>query len=271
MEQLETISAATSAASCAATSLAVAGPASRQSVHGRSQPGISFIGRIQASLEKILRGAISRLIGSSEALVSGGVGLTRTARLRRLSGRSNGCAASNRQEWRKGFIQDSANGEWPDGLVSEGRDWVPLVKASSAITAVPVRNCPANPDSAHGDQAAPSCASPNLAGRCILCVDGRAALYPEYRRLVETSGGNLLIYRSNSQGETRPPPLPALLAQADMVICPVDCVNHHAFFTVKRYCRHSGKPCVLLDRSGLSTFRKGVAALAALTAAPAQT
>ena len=42
-----------------------------------------------------------------------------------------------------------------------------------------------------------------------------------------------------------------------MVICAVDCVNHEAYFTVKRYCKYFGKPYVLLDRSDLATFRKG--------------
>jgi hypothetical protein len=50
-----------------------------------------------------------------------------------------------------------------------------------------------------------------------------------------------------------------------MIVCPIDCVNHHAFFAVKRYCKHSGKPCVLLERSGLPTFCKGIAALAAFS------
>ena len=35
----------------------------------------------------------------------------------------------------------------------------------------------------------------DLAGRRVLCVGGRAALYPEYHRMVEASGGKLLIYR----------------------------------------------------------------------------
>ncbi|HEU4855388.1 MAG TPA: DUF2325 domain-containing protein, partial [Nitrosospira sp.] len=63
--------------------------------------------------------------------------------------------------------------------------------------------------------------------------------------------------------------LPVLLDHADMVVCPMDCVNHTVFFTVKRYCRRSGKPCVLLDRSSLSTFRKGIATLAVLCTSPA--
>jgi hypothetical protein len=100
-------------------------------------------------------------------------------------------------------------------------------------------------------------------GRCILCVGGQSALYPEYRKVVEASGGKLMFYRNPPKGSEAQ--LPALLARADMVVCPVDCVNHCAFFAVKRYCRQSGKPCVLLERSSLPTFRKGIATLAEVT------
>jgi hypothetical protein len=106
-----------------------------------------------------------------------------------------------------------------------------------------------------------------LAARKVLCVGGRAALYPEYRRVVEAAGGSLFFYR-------RDPPiggkkLSEVLAQADMVVCPVDCVNHQAYFTVKHYCKYSGTPYVVLDRSDIRTFRKGVATLVRFTAFPA--
>ena len=54
-----------------------------------------------------------------------------------------------------------------------------------------------------------------------------------------------------------------------MVVCPVDCVNHEAYFTAKRYCKYSGTPYVVLDRSDISTFHKGVAKLAELAACQA--
>ncbi len=146
--------------------------------------------------------------------------------------------------------------------------WAPLIKASTGRAtrhnepvAASARDCNACDDKQTGE-----CDGFDLAGRQILCVGGRAKLYPEYRRLSETSGGNLLIYRSGPQNGMDH--LSTLLARADMVVCPVDCVNHHTYFTVKRYCKRSGKACVLLDRSGLPTFRRGVAALAALVPSP---
>jgi hypothetical protein len=105
----------------------------------------------------------------------------------------------------------------------------------------------------------------DLEARKVLCVGGKAALYPEYRRLVEASGATLFFYRSDPR-PARGQRLSKLLAQADMVVCPVDCINHEAYFTAKRYCKYSGTPYVVLDRSDISTFRKGVATLTELAA-----
>ena len=135
--------------------------------------------------------------------------------------------------------------------------WIPLIKnttvrasaagASSSRTYNKIRiNCP------------------NISNKYVLCVGGRGKLYSEYRCLIDSLGGNLLIYRGNQKGDTDR--LPGLLTCADMVICPVDCVNHEAYFAVKHFCRKSGKPCVLLDRCDLTTFGKGVEILASIPA-----
>jgi hypothetical protein len=143
-------------------------------------------------------------------------------------------------------------------------DGFPLIKESAPPASFSFEH---SPSAASGEKGDGRCEGSGIGGRCVLCVGGRAALYPEYHRVVEASGGKLVIYRNMPQGPGHH--LPVLLDHADMVVCPLDCVNHTAFFTVKRYCRHSGKPCVLLDRSSLSTFRKGIATLAALGTSPA--
>jgi hypothetical protein len=143
-------------------------------------------------------------------------------------------------------------------------DGFPLIRESALPASFSFEH---SPSAASGEKGDGTCEGSGIGGRCVLCVGGRAALYPEYRRVVEASGGKLVIYRNMPQGPGHH--LPVLLDHADMVVCPMDCVNHTAFFTVKRYCRRSGKPCVLLDRSNLSTFRKGIATLAALSASPA--
>ena len=106
-------------------------------------------------------------------------------------------------------------------------------------------------------------ASPKLSEKYVLCIGGRSRLYPEYRCLVESLGGNLLTYRGNQKGDVAH--LPALLTCADMVVCPVDCVNHETYFAVKYFCNKSGKPCALLDRSDLPTFRKGIEMLVGIS------
>lgn len=138
--------------------------------------------------------------------------------------------------------------------VTDTEQWIPLIKAKAST--VP-------PQHVSGNEQEPGCRRSSLAGLCILCVGGRAALYPAYRHLVETSGGCFLIYRGDLQEKISY--LPTLLTRADAVICPVDCVNHAIYFAVKRYCTRFGKPCAMLDRSGLPTFRRGMEILAAAT------
>lgn len=124
---------------------------------------------------------------------------------------------------------------------SQITDWAPLIKASSAKK----RN---SYDVVNNKF--------HLAGQTILCVGGRFKLYPEYRQSIENYRGKLATFHSNQSDHLHY--LLQLLEEADMVICPVDCINHEAFFIVKYYCKYSGKPCVLLDRSEVSTFHDGI-------------
>jgi|GEM_PF-1815755 len=133
---------------------------------------------------------------------------------------------------------------------SQVTDWAPLIK-----TASPTKNC--NSVNQTNDYS-----QYHLAGQSVLCVGGRLKLYPEYHQLIKNSGGQLMTFH----GDPNDPldNLPQLLEKADMIICPVDCVNHQAFFIVKYYCKYSGKPCVLLDRSETNTFCRGINMLAIL-------
>lgn len=127
-------------------------------------------------------------------------------------------------------------------------DLMPLIKATTYI-----EKCNANQD---------------LTGRSILCVGGRAKLYPIYRHLVEASGGRLMTFYGDSHDPIDQ--LHELLTFADMVICPVDCVNHEAYFMVKSYCKCANKLCVLLDRSQIAVFQKGIETLTTLAAKQTQ-
>lgn len=249
----------------------------RQDAVGRTERRNSAASKLQVLLGKRF-GRIKQFFSThGEALFLRPAGLTKTARPGKP--RNKSCAKScEGTAGRPGQVDDQqalleridllerklADAEIP---IPRESDWVPLVKLSAAPVAASPAELARGRDTSGGQQDDSPCAGLDLSGRCVLCVGGRAALYPEYRRLVETTGGNLLIYRSSPQNDGNQ--LPALLSRADMVVCPVDCVNHHTYFSVKRYCKYSGKPCILLDRSGLPTFRKGVATLAALVAPPA--
>lgn len=147
---------------------------------------------------------------------------------------------------------------------TSGVDWAPLAKTVTTPTSSvspSVHNpsyivCENNQSNCYADY-------PELSEKCVLCVGGYARLYPEYRRLIEAAGGCLWIYRGNQRKDSKR--LPSLLTHADMVLCPIDCVNHETYFIVRQYCKESGKPCVLLQRSNVSTLRKGIKTLIGLS------
>lgn len=122
--------------------------------------------------------------------------------------------------------------------------WMPIVKATTQIE---------NSSARH-----------TLKGRSILCVGGQEKHYPVYHELVKAAGGHLVTFYGDSNDSIKQ--LQKLLEKVDMVICPIDCVNHEAYFTVKRYCQYSGKHCALLDRSQTGVFKKGIEKLMAMTA-----
>ncbi|MGF1547721.1 MAG: DUF2325 domain-containing protein [Thiotrichales bacterium] len=104
------------------------------------------------------------------------------------------------------------------------------------------------------------CSDLDLAGRNVLCVGGRTAVFAQYREVVERFGGRFLLHDGGREESlTR---LPELLNAADAVICAADCVSHNAYYRLKRHCKQSQKPCVMLKHSGLAGFAAGVARLA---------
>jgi hypothetical protein len=53
-----------------------------------------------------------------------------------------------------------------------------------------------------------------------------------------------------------------MLAAADAVVSPADCLSHDAYYRVKHFCKRHGKPCVLLQGSGLSAFARALETVA---------
>jgi hypothetical protein len=131
-------------------------------------------------------------------------------------------------------------------------NWAPLIKTSPRMR---------NPDAVTKTQRYDRNCS--LAGQSVLCVGGRMKFYPAYKQSVHHAGGSLITFHGDSND--RPNNLPRMLRQADMIICPIDCVNHEDYFAIKNYCQLSGKPCVLLDRSEINTFTVGIQMLMHMT------
>lgn len=120
------------------------------------------------------------------------------------------------------------------------------------------RDCP---------EADPGCPGVDLCGRCILYVGGRPNLTPHLSDLVRRCNGRLLQHDGGR--EDPPARLAALLPQADVVVCPLDCVSHDAVRRVKGYCRQHAKRLLLLPSASLSTFARGLQELAPAAAAGA--
>lgn len=109
-------------------------------------------------------------------------------------------------------------------------------------------------DGANADTCDGQCASceETLRNRCVLCVGGRSSLVPQYRALAERLGIRL-IHHDGGQEESLSR-LPDMINGADAVICPTDCVSHAAYYSLKRHCKRSSKPCLLFKGSGISGF-----------------
>lgn len=103
------------------------------------------------------------------------------------------------------------------------------------------------------------CPGPTLCGLRILYVGGRPGLLPQYRALVESYGGELLHHDGGMEESSNR--LESRLVQADLVVCPVDCVSHEASLAVKAFCKRMMKPCCMMRTSGVSSLAKTLTCL----------
>ncbi|MBI5898831.1 MAG: DUF2325 domain-containing protein [Rhodocyclales bacterium] len=97
--------------------------------------------------------------------------------------------------------------------------------------------------------------------RSVLCVGGRTALVAQYRNLAQRLGIRL-VHHDGGQEEALSR-LPDMIAGADAVICPTDCVSHSAYYQLKNQCRRSGKPCLLFKGAGVSSVALALARVTA--------
>ena len=103
-----------------------------------------------------------------------------------------------------------------------------------------------------------------LFGLTLLYVGGRANQIPAFRALIERAGGNFLHHDGGIEHGSGL--LPALVARADRIAFPVDCISHLAVGSVKRLCRQAGKPYVPLRTASLACL---LAAMVEMRAQPA--
>lgn len=120
---------------------------------------------------------------------------------------------------------------------------------------------PATRPPAHADTPSSPAMPVKLAQRRVLCVGGKPRLVPRYRALIEGAEGEFIHHDGGLEDHVAR--LPALLGAADAVVCLATDVSHCAYFAVKRYCKRFGKPCVLLDGSGVAAVGRALPQLAA--------
>lgn len=105
-------------------------------------------------------------------------------------------------------------------------------------------------------QNTPECPGPDLCGKTILYVGGMHKLVQHYRRMIEHRGGVFMHHDGGK--EVAKSRLPGMIFQADAVFCPIDCVSHDACLSVKKFCKQTQKPYLMMRGSGLSTLAKGL-------------
>ncbi len=113
---------------------------------------------------------------------------------------------------------------------------------------------------AAGRLAEPTALARALQGRRVLYVGGRPSTAPSIRDLVQRHGGT---FQRHDGLEDRKGLLPAAVAGADLVVFPVDCVDHDAAGNLKRLCLRQGIGFLPLRSAGLGSFAAALVELEA--------
>ncbi|WP_279214906.1 DUF2325 domain-containing protein [Delftia acidovorans] len=96
-----------------------------------------------------------------------------------------------------------------------------------------------------------------LQGRKLLYVGGRPSSTPAIRDHVQRHGGEFLHHDGGL--ETRKGLLAAQLPRVDLVVFPVDCVDHDSVVNLKRLSERHGVPFIALRTASLASFAATVA------------
>ncbi len=149
-----------------------------------------------------------------------------------------------------------------------------LTRMSPAADRAPSHQQPANDAAAAGTNAGTTAAAAaaaaanatatataagqaaSLAERAVLCVGGRAASVPVYRRLVEACGARFLHHDGGEEQNVHQ--LDNTLAAADLVICQAGCISHKAYWRVKDHCKRTGKRCVFVESPSAAGLQRAL-------------
>lgn len=99
-----------------------------------------------------------------------------------------------------------------------------------------------------------NCQGIGLSGKAVLYVGGRNNMIAHYREMVEKYGG-IFLHHDGGMENSRSK-LPKMLSGADVVLCPIDCVSHDACKCLKKICKRSSTPFVMMRSAGLSSLAK---------------
>ena len=96
----------------------------------------------------------------------------------------------------------------------------------------------------------------DLNGKKVLYFGGRFRQAPHFRDLVEKLNGCLFFHDGGREdGDRR---LDELLPQADVVVCPIDCISHSAIGRIKRECQKLNIRFLPVRRASLSTLGRAL-------------
>ena len=130
-------------------------------------------------------------------------------------------------------------------------------QATSALARAAAPVCDAQPMAALPTAIAGPVSAMVLDQRKVLCVGGRTASVPVYRRLVEACGGRFMHHDGGEEDKLGQ--LDATLAAADLVICQAACVSHNAYWRVKDHCKRTGKRCVFVETPSAAGLQRALA------------
>jgi hypothetical protein len=101
------------------------------------------------------------------------------------------------------------------------------------------------------DGTQPACLA-GLRGKRIVYVGGRPGSNTALRRIVEAAGGELVVHDGGV--EDRKGLLATALPHADMVVFPVDCIDHDSMNTLKRVCGRYQVPWHAVRTASVASF-----------------